>query len=144
MNSMNDGGPNCRNCGLKSFEVSGRFHPVYPFAVRTSNPPQPNRRHESVEKGKYKAVKPEPTASASGATLGAGPRKIAPLLQNFIERNTNCKYHRTTFWTGQSKPVHASGGSSAKATARFISQLSPGPDPWSIYAEKFPPMSGLF
>jgi len=144
LNSMNDGGPYCANCGLKSFEVSGRSHPVYPFAVRTPKPSQPNSRHEPIKEGQYEAVKPEPTASASGATIRAGPRKITFLLQNFIDGNTHSHYHRITFWTGRSQPVHASGGSSAKATARFISQLRPGPDPWSTYAEKTLPLSGLF
>ena len=45
---------------------------------------------------------------------------------------------------GRLWPVHTSGGRSAKATARFIPQVNPGPDPQCTYTENFLTLSGLF
>jgi hypothetical protein len=95
------------------------------LAVRTSNSPQQDPHLEPIEKGLYKAVKPEPWTAAFGTTVGSGPGEISFLLNNFIEGNTYSQYHLVTLLTGLSGPVHASGGRSVKATARFISHLNP-------------------
>jgi hypothetical protein len=102
------------NRSLKLFEISGRTHPVNPLAVRTPKSPQPKPNGESIEEGQYKAVKPNPFASAFGATLRSGPWKISLFLQNLIEGNANSQYHRITLLTGPPGLVHASGGSSTK------------------------------
>jgi len=73
---------------------------VNPLAVRTPKSPQPKPNGESIKEGQYKAVKPNPFASAFGATLRSGPWEISLFLQNLIEGNANSQYHRITLLTG--------------------------------------------
>ncbi len=104
LNSMNDGGPYCNHGRLKSFEVSRRPHPVHCFAVRTSNQPYPNPRHEPVEEALYKTVKPEPCTTTPGTGIRPGPGKISPLPKNTTEGNAYGQYHAITSWRVYSGP----------------------------------------
>lgn len=89
-------------------------------------------------------MKPEPWTTTFGARRRSRPGKALLIRKNLIEGNAHSKYHGITLFMGLSGPVHASGGRSAKATARFIPQVSPRPDPASTYNENPPSQSGLF
>ncbi len=147
---MNNGAPYCGNRRLKSFEVSGRSHPVHRFAVRTSKPPQQDPLFKTVEEGKYKTVEPESRTTTLRTRIRPGPRKFSPLPKNIIEGHAYSQYHAIAVLTGLSGPVHASGGRSIKPPPALYhtSGQDPIPRPATVkiplrcpvYSEKSSPL----
>ena len=133
--------PDTPDGGLKAWKITLGPQPNYTTTLTTTVSPQPHPLAASIVETRFKSVSPNAPARTTRAYTRSGPRKPAPLLQNFLDRNGNQLYHRNILSTAV-KAVQYSGGSSLKQppdqSSPFIPIIQPLRSTYSENIGTFP------